>query len=133
MTTWSRSFTLALRVILVGIGFAIIGVAIMVIGIGLAYIGLRSYYLSGGAIGVNTWIGIALAIIGFSISSIGFYAALIKYTVDEAVNEARGPALSLLKTQSGTSVRTCPNCRTPLVWIEQEKRWYCPKDREYIP
>ncbi len=133
MTTWGRSFRLALKAILVGIVFAIIGVTIMVIGVGLTYLGLRSYLSSGGPIGISTWAGIPLAIFGFAFSSVGFYAALIKFTVDEAVNEARGPALSALKTQSETSVRTCPNCRTPLVWIEQEKRWYCPKDREYIP
>ena len=127
MVSWGKSFELALKAILVGIGFAIIGVIIMAVGVGI-------YVVPPSAIPASiSWVGIPIAILGFAISSIGFYAALIKYAVNEAVNEARGPSLSVLKTQSGTSVRTCPNCRTPLVWIEQEKRWYCPKDREYIP
>ena len=114
MTGWGRSFTLAIKAILVGVVFAVIGVVIMVVGVGLAYLGLRNYLSpSGGPIGISTWIGIPLAIFGFAFSSVGFYAALIKFTVDEAVKEARGPTLSLLKSQVETSVRTCPSCRTP--------------------
>ena len=133
MTSWSRSFILALKAILVGVVFAIIGVIIMGVGIGIMYLGFQDYLAWGGPIKITAWLGIPVAIFGFVFSSIGFYAALIKFTVAEAVNEARGPALSILKTQSETSIRTCPNCRTPLIWMEQEKKWYCPKDKEYIP
>lgn len=133
MTSWGRSFTLALKAILVGIVFAIIGVIIMAVGVGLVYLGIQDYLVSGGSIKITAWIGIPVAIFGFAFSSIGFYAALIKFTVDEAVKEARGPSLSILKSQVGTSTRTCPNCRTPLNWDEQSKRWYCQNCKEYIP
>jgi len=133
LTGWGRSFVLALKAILVGIVFAIIGVIIMAVGVGLAYLGLQDYLAGEGAIKITAWLGIPIAIFGFAFSSIGFYAALIKFTVDEAVDEARGPSLSILKSQAETSTRTCPSCRTPLNWVGEYKRWYCPNCREYMP
>jgi len=135
LTSWGRSFTIALKAILLGIVFAIVGVIIMALGVGLFYFGIKDSSLLGGTGPITfwAWIGIPVAIFGFAFSSIGFYAALIKFTVEEAVKEARGPALSLLKSQVETSVRTCPSCRTPLNWVEQYKRWYCPNCKEYIP
>lgn len=134
MIGWGKSFVLALKAIIVGIVFAVVGIVVMVLGIGLAYIGFQDYYLlNKGPIMVTAWVGIPIAIFGFTFSSIGFYAALIKFTIDETVNEARGASLSILKSQAETSVRTCPNCRTPLIWMEQQGKWYCPKDKEYIP
>lgn len=133
MTGWSRSFMLALKAIIVGFVFAIIGVIIMAFGVGLIYLGARDYLAGVGPIKLTAWIGVPVAIFGFIFSSIGFYAALIKFTIDEAVKEAQGPTLTTLKTQSSTSIRTCPNCRTPLQWVESAKRWYCPNCKEYIP
>lgn len=133
MTNWSKSFALALKAILVGIVFAIVGVIFMAFGVGLIYLGTRDYLAGAGSIKLTAWIGVPVAVFGFAFSSIGFYAALIKFTVDEAVREARGTTLTTLKTQSETSIRTCPNCRTPLKWVEDSKRWYCPNCKEYIP
>ena len=125
---------LALKAIVIGFVFAIIGVIIMAFGVGLFYyLGVQDYFVTGAPIKLTAWIGVPVAVFGFIFSSIGFYAALIKFTIDEAVKEAQGPTLTTLKTQSSTSIRTCPNCRTQLQWVESAKRWYCPNCKEYIP
>lgn len=128
MPGWGRSFIVAIKTVLVGIAFAILGIIVM--GVGAIPIILN--ILEEGTITTSVYWGIPLTIIGYVISLLGFYAALIKFTVGEALEEMK----SLTRTLKGSvqeSGRSCPNCRTPLVWVEEYKRWYCPKCKQYIP
>ena len=124
MPSWSRSFVLATKTVIVGVAFAIIGVIIIVLGGVMMY----EIYMNSHNIWVAIVPGIPMLILGFVLGSFGFYAALIKYTTEEAISEMRGgrPSISTLHS-------SCPSCKTPLVWDEQYKRWYCPNCKQYIP
>jgi len=127
MPSWGRSFALAAKTVIVGVAFAVIGVVIVVLGGVMAY----GIYMSTHNIWLAVLPAIPVLVIGFVLGSFGFYAALIKYTTEEAINEMRrgGAVISPLQA----SIRSCPNCKTPLVWDEQNKRWYCPNCKQYIP
>jgi len=127
MPSWGGSFKIAIKAIIVGIAFAIVGIIIIIAG------GLTVYEMYKNNIWVAVALGIPIMVVGLVISSIGFYAALIKFITEEAVKEMSGNATGIPPPQSQSLANSCPNCRTPLVWVEQYKRWYCPKCKQYVP
>jgi len=128
MPGWGRSFVVAIKTVLVGIAFAVIGIIIM--GVGAVPIILDIWKEK--TITTSGYLGIPLIILGYVISFLGFYAALIKFTVSEALKEVERRTHTL-KGSVQESGRSCPNCRTPLVWVEEHKRWYCQQCKQYVP
>jgi len=127
MLSWSRSFVVAIKAIAVGIAFAILGIIIMIVG------GVTIYeiYRSTNNVWAAVVPGIPIMIIGFALGSLGFYAALVKFITEESSKEIHGGTAPIPPSQA--LAHSCPNCRTPLVWVEQYKRWYCPNCKQYVP
>jgi len=136
MPGWGRSFSLALKSVIVGFLFALLGVIIIVGGVVL---GLLSYY--SGHETTALVVAVVLIVIGFSIGGLGFYAALIKYSVQEALKEigakpvavapTPAPAVTVVTTPT-TAVHPCPRCSAPLTFVPQANRWYCASCQQYV-
>jgi hypothetical protein len=137
MPGWGRSFSLALKSVIVGFLFALLGVIIIVGGVVL---GLLSYYA--GHETTALVVAVVLIVIGFCIAGLGFYAALIKYSVQEALKEiaqkapapvataAPAPAVTVVTTP--TAAQPCPRCGAPLTFVPQANRWYCGNCQQYV-
>ncbi len=135
MVGWGRSFLIAIKAVLAGVLFAIVGILIMAFGAIIMIGAIDPYTFS---IRASAWLGILLMVIGFSISSLGFFAALIRFTASEVISELRAASASLVTAQvaqptptTASTTPNCPVCRTPLVWVEQYRSWYCPVCKQY--
>ncbi|MGQ9478991.1 MAG: hypothetical protein ACUVQ0_03085 [Thermoproteota archaeon] len=85
-----------------------------------------------GAIGVIfiVWI------IGFLLMFLGTWASAFRIAVNLAIEEMKKTAPATVvppvATQvAGAQTPTCPKCGTPLTYVQQYQRWYCPTCREY--
>jgi len=141
MPGWGRSFSLALKSVVVGFLFALLG--IIIIGAGVV-LGLMAYYYEHTTTALV--VGVLLFVIGFCVAGLGFYAALIKYSVEEALKEIAqkapaapvvapvpAPAVTVVTTPAPTAaVQACPRCGGALTFVPQANRWYCTNCQQYV-
>lgn len=139
MVSWGRAFKAALVLLAFSILWAIIGGIIMVVGTFLGGLGMLSTVLSnptdlGAYLGIMGGI-IIIWIIGALISFLGTWASAFRIAADVALEEMRKTAPAVvappIATPAGAPASTCPKCGTPLTYIQQYQRWYCPTCREY--
>jgi len=91
MPTWTRSFVLALKTIIFGILWGIVGIVIIVIGLLLPMMTNPQYYMNNPNAMVGLMFGsLIFVIIGSVIAALGFYASLIKFTIEETIKELTG-------------------------------------------
>lgn len=141
MPGWGRSFSLAFKSVIVGFLFALLGV--IIIGAGVV-LGLLAYYYDHSTTALV--VGVILFVIGFSVAGLGFYASIIKYSVEEALKEVAQkapavpavaattvPAVTVVTTPAQTTVaQTCSRCGGPLTFVPQANRWYCVNCQQYV-
>jgi len=139
MMTWGKAFKAALVLLAFTILWGIIGGVIMFAGTFLGALGAVNIVpyppyveINWGAIGVI----IIVWIIGFLVSFLGTWASAFKIAVKLAVEEMRAatPVSAAPPTATqvvGAPAPACPKCGTPLTYIQQYQRWYCPTCREY--
>jgi NADH pyrophosphatase NudC (nudix superfamily) len=85
-----------------------------------------------GAIGVI----IIIWIVGFLIAFLGTWASAFRISTQLAIEEMRGTtsatvAQPVATPATGAPTPACPKCGTPLTYVQQYQRWYCPTCREY--
>lgn len=140
MPGWGRSFALALKSVVVGFLFALLGVIIIAVGIGAGYASFATGHYTTALV-----VAIILIVIGFSIGGLGFYAALIRYSVEEALKEIAqkaptapvvapppAPAVTVVTTAPTAAAQACPRCGGPLTFVPQANRWYCANCQQYV-
>ncbi len=139
MPTWGRSFVLALKTIIFGILWGIVGIIIIVIGLLLPMMTNPQYYMNNPNAMVGLMFGsLIFVIIGSVVAALGFYASLIKFTIEEAIKELTGipqyrpppvrpvpsppppkpitppstviPTKPIVKTEETAVLQYCPDC-----------------------
>ncbi|MHA1593720.1 MAG: zinc-ribbon domain-containing protein [Candidatus Baldrarchaeia archaeon] len=143
MPSWGRAFVVAIKVFLVGLIWAIIGQIIIWIGSSMLIAALIPELQHAQRpeevlpyVGQMVAIMLPLLVVGAIITTIGVYATLIKYTVDEAVKECRsiqsqypayqpyqytypGPPAQVTEAKP---IRVCPVCKSAV----PEDAVFCP-------
>lgn len=138
MVSWGRAFKAALVLLAFAILWGIIGGVIIFAGIFFGSLGVISFSphppyfsINWGAIGIVFIIWIIGALIAF----LGTWASAFKIATDLAIEEMRktSPTTAMPAATQATSapVPTCPKCGTPLIYVQEYQRWYCPTCREY--
>jgi hypothetical protein len=145
MVSWGRAFKAALVLLAFTIAWGIVGAIIIGAGtFALAPSALSYEWYYGVPIptGIN-WgalIGIIIVwIIGGLVIYLGSYASYFKILTELIVEETRmttsvaaAPPIATQATQAaGAPTPTCPKCGTPLMYVQQYQRWYCPTCKEY--
>lgn len=84
-----------------------------------------------GAVGLllGSVLGFASAIIAVIIQLLSLIAFV--YGIYLLRTDYRG-RMALAPSAPAPPPNVCPTCGGPLTYIEQYKRWYCPKDQKYI-
>jgi|YelNatPaOPRAMG01_1025707.scaffolds.fasta_scaffold116161_2 hypothetical protein len=139
MVTWGRSFKAALVLLLFVIAWGFIGGIIIGIGSFLGALGLFQIIPEPPFIVVNTGaLGaiVVISIIGMLVIFLGTWASAFKIATDLAIEEMKktmpATVVQPVATQAaGTPTPACPKCGTPLTYVQQYQRWYCPTCREY--
>ncbi|MEM2941579.1 MAG: hypothetical protein QW304_08550 [Thermoproteota archaeon] len=139
MVTWGRSFKAALVLLLFVIAWGFIGGIIIAIGSFTGLLGLFQFIPEPPFIIVNTGaLGaiIIITIVGFLIIFLGTWASVFKLATELAVEEMRRTMPTTVAqpvpTQAvGAATPVCSKCGTPLTYVQQYQRWYCPTCREY--
>ncbi|MBO3799032.1 MAG: hypothetical protein QW491_11285 [Thermoproteota archaeon] len=136
MVSWGRAFKAALVLLAFIIVWGLIGTIIMVSGIFTGLFGQvfnisdepPYFTVNWAALGAGT----ILMVIGILIIMLGSWASIFKIFTELIVEEVRKTlpgATPVTPTQ--TTAPTCPKCGTPLMYVQQYQRWYCPTCREY--
>ena len=136
MVSWGRAFKAALVLLAFMIVWGILGTIILFSGVFTGVFGQMFnvtteppyFTVNWAAIGV----GAILAIIGTLILVLGTWASIFKIFTELIVEEVRKifPAAATVAS-TATTAPTCPKCGTPLMYVQQYQRWYCPTCREY--
>ncbi len=138
MVTWGRSFKAALLFLAFSIVWLLIGGAIIIVGSISGLLGIVQYVpyppyvtINWGALGGM----IIVFIIGYLIIYLGILATFFKVFAELLAEEMRKyiPATTVVPTAptASASTPTCPRCGTPLTYVQQYQRWYCPNCKEY--
>lgn len=145
MVSWGRAFKAALVLLAFTIVWGIIGA--IIIGVGTFTLALNAityeyYYGTPVPTGIN-WgaLGglVIVWIIGVLIIYLGSYASYFKILTELIVEETRKvsqtiaaqPVVTQATQVSSTPTPVCSKCGTPLTYVQQYQRWYCPTCREY--
>ncbi len=145
MVSWGRAFKAALVLLAFTIVWGIVGA--IIIGAGTFALAPRAfsyewYYGVPIPTGINWGVltGIIIVwIIGGLVIYLGSYASYFKILTELIVEETRmatsvtaTPPTATQATQAaGAPTPICPKCSTPLTYVQQYQRWYCPTCREY--
>lgn len=145
MVSWGRAFKAALVLLVFTIIWGILGAIIIGVGtFALAPSAITYEYYYGVPIptGIN-WgaiVGVAIVwIIGILVIYLGSYASYFKILTELIVDETRKisqtmvtqPVATQATQVSSAPTPVCPKCGTPLTYVQQYQRWYCPTCREY--
>ena len=138
MVSWSRSFVVAIKIVVFSIVWAVVGVIISLIGSASVILALLTNPTAfQGTFSSQTAFGIVLltAIIGTIVTALGTIATVVKFTTDEAVKEVFSSYAAPSTTQTATPIqpihpakvsnasampasgagnyKICPRCGTP--------------------
>lgn len=139
MVSWGRAFKAALVFLAFAILWGIIGGVIMFAGTFFGALGMvqivpyEPYVIVNfGAIGVILIIWVTGALIAF----LGTWASAFRIATQVAIEEMRKTmpttvAPPVAAQAAGAPTPTCPKCGTPLTYVQQYERWYCPTCKEY--
>ncbi|MEM2930905.1 MAG: hypothetical protein QW797_08630 [Thermoproteota archaeon] len=136
MVSWGRAFKAALVLLAFMIVWGILGMVIMFSGVFTGVFGQMFsitdeppyFTVNWAAIGA----GVIMMIIGILILVVGTWASIFKIFTELIVEEVRKilPAAAPV-SPAATSTPTCAKCGTPLTYVQQYQRWYCPNCKEY--
>ena len=138
MVSWGRAFKAALVLLAFTILWGIVGGIIIIAGTFFGALGAVRMISEPPYIDVN-WSAVGVIIIiwiiGFLVSFLGTWASAFRISTKLAIEEMRKTmpvAGASPPTQAeGAPAPTCPKCGTPLIYVQQYQRWYCPNCREY--
>ncbi len=138
MVSWGRAFKAALVLLAFTILWSIIGGIIIIAGTFFGALGAVRMIPEPPYIDVN-WSAVGVIIIiwivGFLVSFLGTWASAFRISTQLAMEEIRKTmpvsAVPPAAQAESVPVPTCPKCNTPLMYIQQYQRWYCPTCREY--
>ncbi|MGC8831749.1 MAG: hypothetical protein ACP5PQ_04140 [Thermoproteota archaeon] len=139
MATWGRAFKAALLLLLFVIAWGFIGGIIIALGSFLGVLNIFQiipeppyFIINTGALGAI----VIVMVIGTLVIFLGTWASAFKIASDLAAEEMRKTMPTMVAqpvtTQAaGATTPACPKCGTPLTYVQQYQRWYCPTCREY--
>jgi len=139
MVSWRRAFKAALVLLAFSILWGIIGGIIIFAGTLVGTTGILLTALSDptniGAYLGSMAVTIIICVIGGLISFLGTWASAFRIATNLAIEEMK-KTMSVattppVATQAVGTSPTCPTCGTPLTYVQQYQRWYCPTCREY--
>ncbi|MBO3832420.1 MAG: hypothetical protein FGF51_03415 [Candidatus Brockarchaeota archaeon] len=138
MVSWGRAFKAALVLLAFTILWSIIGGIIIIAGTFFGALGAVRMIPEPPYIDVN-WSAVGIIIIiwivGFLVSFLGTWASAFRISTQLAMEEIRKTmpvsAVPPAAQVESAPVPTCPKCNTPLMYVQQYQRWYCPTCREY--
>lgn len=142
MVTWGRALKAALVLLAFAILWGIIGIVIMAVGTFVGALGMFQITPEPPYVNINfasLGVVIVIWIVGALIMFLGTWASAFKIATDLALEEMRkaapvtvAPSVMAQATQATAApTPTCHKCGTPLTYIQQYQRWYCPNCREY--
>ncbi|NHV99017.1 MAG: hypothetical protein HA496_05130 [Thaumarchaeota archaeon] len=136
MVSWGRAFKAALVLMVFMIVWGLLGTIILFSGVFTGVFGQMFNISTEPPFFTVNWtalgIGAILVIIGTLIIVVGTWASIFKVFTELIVEEVKKtfPAATAA-APTPTSGPACPKCGTPLMYVQQYQRWYCPTCKEY--